>query len=111
VPEIIRQYNPNVKSKRIGIEIPEPFCPGLLEFFAHLPYGLETPLIRGIVYQWFLAHRDYGQLEEAVRAILEGPGGSSKRTPEVPEMTALKTFIQAQRKKPAKRRTTKSLDK
>ncbi|MBK4737948.1 hypothetical protein [Noviherbaspirillum pedocola] len=112
MPRIIRQYDPNETARRVVVDIQEESCPGLLKFLAHLPYGHEASLLRAIIYQWFLAHQEHGDLEYAVKAFLEGPGGRpDNRQPKEAEFTALRSFIQGQDKKPAKRRTTKSLDK
>lgn len=73
--KLIRVYDPDEKERRINLVLPEAVCPGLLEFMAEVPYGNDTPLIRGVFYQWFLKHRDAGTLDEALNEALSGPGG------------------------------------
>lgn len=71
----IKQYDPKETYRRIGIEIQEDRCPGLLEFLASLPMGVETPAIRAVFYQWYLEHVQNGTLDEALEKATSGPGG------------------------------------
>ncbi|WP_236186201.1 hypothetical protein [Pseudomonas juntendi] len=73
--KLIRVYDPNETERKINLNIPEDVCPGLLEFMSELPYGKDTPLIRGVFYQWFLSHSEAGTLDEALNNALAGPGG------------------------------------
>ncbi|RFQ05745.1 hypothetical protein [Pseudomonas putida] len=73
--KLIRVYDPNETERKINLNIPEDVCPGLLEFMSELPYGKDTPLIRGVFYQWFLSHSEAGTLDEALNIALAGPGG------------------------------------
>ncbi|MBV0882159.1 hypothetical protein KTQ42_23055 [Noviherbaspirillum sp. L7-7A] len=79
----IKQYDPNETHRRIGIEVQEERCPGLLEFLASLPMGVETPAIRAVFYQWYLEHVQNDTLGEALEKAISGPGGvaqSRRRT-------------------------------
>lgn len=71
----IKQYDPNETHRRIGIEIQEDRCPGLLEFLASLPIGVETPAIRAVFYQWYMEHVQNGTLDDALEKAISGPGG------------------------------------
>lgn len=71
----VRVYDPDEKQKTINLVIQEDHCPGLLELLSELPYRTETPLIRGVLYQWFLLHQAAGTLEVAVEAAWNGAGG------------------------------------
>ncbi|RMQ20831.1 hypothetical protein ALQ08_200233 [Pseudomonas syringae pv. delphinii] len=73
--KLIRVYDPNETERKINLNIPEDVCPGLLEFMSELPYGKDTPLIRGVFYQWFLSHSEAGTLDQALNDALAGPGG------------------------------------
>lgn len=73
--KLIRVYDPTETERKINLNIPEDVCPGLLEFMSELPYGKDTPLIRGVFYQWFLLHSEAGTLDEALNQALSGPGG------------------------------------
>ncbi|WP_425953091.1 hypothetical protein [Ralstonia pseudosolanacearum] len=73
--KLIRVFDPEETERRINLVIPRAACPGLLEFLAEMPYRTETPLIRGIVSQWYIKHRDAGTLDEAINEALEGTGG------------------------------------
>ncbi|SDJ20804.1 hypothetical protein [Pseudomonas abietaniphila] len=73
--KLIRVYDPNEKERKINLNIPEDACPGLLEFMSELPYGNDTPLIRGVFYQWYLRNLEAGTLDEALNEVLAGPGG------------------------------------
>lgn len=73
--KLIRVYDPNETERKINLNIPEDVCPGLLEFMSELPYGKDTPLIRGVFYQWFLSNNAAGTLDQALNAALAGPGG------------------------------------
>ncbi|WP_432263293.1 hypothetical protein [Cupriavidus sp. TMH.W2] len=81
--KLIRVFDPEETERRINLVIPEASCPGLLEFLAEMPYRTETPLIRGIVYQWFVTHRDAGTLDAAINKALEGSGGLIEAGPPV----------------------------
>lgn len=72
--KIVRIYDPSVTQRRIPLELHESACPGLIEFLTTIPYGTETPLVRGVLYQWFIAHKEAGTLDEAVNQVLSGPG-------------------------------------
>lgn len=73
--KIIRVHDSSVTERRIHLVIQESSCPGLIEFMSKLEYGTETPLIRGVVYQWFLTNRAAGKLNAAVESALAAPGG------------------------------------
>ncbi|MBJ2259206.1 hypothetical protein [Pseudomonas psychrophila] len=73
--KLVRVYDPDETERRINLILPDAVCPGLLEFMSELPYGNDTPLIRGVFYQWFVQHRDAGTLDEALSDALSGPGG------------------------------------
>lgn len=76
--KLVRLFDPNEPERRINLVIQEDACPGLLEFLSSMPYRTETPLLRGIIYQWFLMNRDAGTLDEAIQSALEGVGGLMK---------------------------------
>lgn len=82
MPKLIRVYDPDEPERRINLVIAEANCPGLLEFLAEMPYRTETPLIRGVLYQWYLKHRDAGTLGEAIQEALEGSGGLIEAAPQ-----------------------------
>ena len=71
----VRVYDPDEKQKTINLVIQEDHCPGLLELLCELPYRTETPLIRGVLYQWFLLHQAAGTLDVAIEAAWNGAGG------------------------------------
>lgn len=73
--KLIKVFDPSETQRRIGLVIQRDSCPGFLEFLAELPYGAETPLLRGILYQWYLAHQEAGDLDAAIEAAMNGPGG------------------------------------
>lgn len=73
--KLVRVYDPDETERRINLILKEAVCPGLLEFMSELPYGMDTPLIRGIFYQWFIKHSIEGTLDEALNAVLSGPAG------------------------------------
>ncbi|AET95230.1 hypothetical protein BSFA1_79620 (plasmid) [Burkholderia sp. SFA1] len=73
--KLIRVFDALEAERRFNLVIREDGCPGLLEFLAEMPFRTETPLMRGIVYQWFIKHREAGTLDEAINEALEGPGG------------------------------------
>lgn len=77
MPKLIRVFDPDEPERRINLVIAEATCPGALEFLAEMPYRTETPLIRGVLYQWFIKHRDAGTLDDAIEEALAGPGVSS----------------------------------
>lgn len=72
----LKMVDPDETYRRIGLEIRENNCPGLIEFLAMLPYGFESSVLRGVFYQWYLEHKEKGDLEQAVRTALTGLGGS-----------------------------------
>ncbi|WP_104962964.1 hypothetical protein [Pseudomonas sp. XWY-1] len=111
--KLIRVYDPNETERKINLNIPEDVCPGLLEFMSELPYGKDTPLIRGVFYQWFLSHSAAGTLDTALNHALAGPGGMiatgrqskrdsatpptrKKRVPRQREITAKPGAVKAQ---------------
>ncbi|MBX8557071.1 hypothetical protein K5D56_21640 [Pseudomonas cichorii] len=73
--KLVRVYDPDETERRINLILKEAVCPGLLEFMSELPYGMDTPLIRGVFYQWFKKHSEEGTLEEALHEVLSGPAG------------------------------------
>lgn len=73
--KLVRVYDPDETERRVNLILKDAVCPGLLEFMSELPYGNETPLIRGIFYQWFLEHSEAGTLDNALNTALSGPGG------------------------------------
>jgi len=73
--KLVRVYDPDETERRINLILKEAVCPGLLEFMSELPYGMDTPLIRGLFYQWFLKHSEEGTLDEALNSVLSGPAG------------------------------------
>lgn len=77
--KIVRVHDPSQRQRRLPLVVQEDACPGLLEFLSNLQYGHETPFIRGIVYQWYLQHKEAGTLPEATAAVLAGPGGVQVR--------------------------------
>lgn len=78
--KILRVYDPSERSRRLPLIIYEDDCPGLLQFFSTLDYRTDTPLVRGVLYQWFLTHSNAGTLDAAVREALAGPGGINRRS-------------------------------
>lgn len=86
--KLVRVYDPDETERRINLILKEAVCPGLLEFMSELPYGMDTPLIRGVFYQWFMKHSEEGTLDEALNKVLSGPAGlishSSQATREQP---------------------------
>ncbi|WP_186214628.1 hypothetical protein [Burkholderia gladioli] len=76
--KLVRLFDPNETERRINLVIQEDACPGLLEFLASMPHRTETPLLRGVIYQWFVMNRDADTLDEAIQAALEGSGGLLK---------------------------------
>lgn len=81
MPKLIRVFDPDEPERRINLVIAEATCPGALEFLAEMPYRTETPLIRGVLYQWFIKHRDAGTLDDAIEEALAGPGGLIESAP------------------------------
>ncbi|HJV84548.1 MAG TPA: hypothetical protein VJ698_03665 [Noviherbaspirillum sp.] len=79
--KILRVYDPSVTIRRVPLVIQDASCPGLVEFLSKLAYGTETPLIRGVLYQWFLAHQAAGTLDQAAAEVLDGPGGRTSSRP------------------------------
>lgn len=77
--KIIKVYDPEETERRITLSIQNDFCPDLLEFLSSLKYGTETALLRGIIYQWFISHRQAMSLTNAVSNVMEGPGGLPDR--------------------------------
>jgi hypothetical protein len=73
--KLVRVYDPDETERRINLILPDAVCPGLLEFMSELPYGNDTPLIRGVFYQWFIQHSEAGTLDDALNKVLSGPGG------------------------------------
>lgn len=73
--KLIRVYDPDETERRINLILKEAVCPGLLEFMSELPCGMDTPLIRGVFYQWFIKHSEEGSLDEALNNVLSGPAG------------------------------------
>lgn len=73
--KLVRVYDPDETERRINLILKEAVCPGLLEFMSELPYGMDTPLIRGVFYQWFMKHSEEGTLDEALNEVLSGPAG------------------------------------
>ncbi|VVP60413.1 hypothetical protein [Pseudomonas fluorescens] len=73
--KLARVYDPDETERRINLILKDAVCPGLLEFMSELPYGNETPLIRGVFYQWFIHHSDAGTLDDALNNVLSGAGG------------------------------------
>jgi hypothetical protein len=55
----VKQYDPNETYRRLGVEIREAHCPGLLEYMSSLPVGVEGPAMRAVFYQWFLENRSF----------------------------------------------------
>jgi hypothetical protein len=74
--KFLKIFDPNETYRRIGLEIREDNCPGLIEFLALLPYGFESSVLRSGFYQWYLENKAKGDLEQAVRTALTGLGGS-----------------------------------
>lgn len=75
MPKLIRVFDPDETERRITMEVSEANCPDLLSFLSEMPYRTETPLIRGVFYQWFLQHKEAGTLDAAVDVALHGLGG------------------------------------
>jgi hypothetical protein len=73
--KLVRVYDPDETERRINLILKDAVCPGLLEFMSELPYGNDTPLIRGVFYQWFIQHSEAGTLDDALNKVLSGPGG------------------------------------
>jgi hypothetical protein len=88
----VKQYDPSETYRRLGVEIREAHCPGLLEFMSSLPVGVEGPAMRAVFYQWFLENEQNGTLVEALEIVVNGPGGlansrtleQKNNTPRVP---------------------------
>lgn len=80
MPRHQKIYDPDETERRMPLIVRETQCPGMLRFLAALPYRQETPLIRGVLYQWFLHHLEQGTLDAAVQAALSGPGGLQAET-------------------------------
>ncbi|NNM52282.1 MAG: hypothetical protein HKM02_08665 [Pseudomonadales bacterium] len=68
----------NDVTKKILLSIQDEHCPGLLHFLNSLPYGAETPFVRGVLYQWVLQHQDHENINELVTTVMSGPGGQLK---------------------------------
>ncbi|GAB0084323.1 hypothetical protein TOC8172_40360 [Pseudomonas syringae] len=70
--KLVRVYDPDETERRINLILKEAVCPGLLEFMSELPYGMDTPLIRGVFYQWFKKHSEEGTLDESFKQSFVG---------------------------------------
>lgn len=82
---IVKVFDPNITKRPVTVFYTEDACPGLLEFFSTLPYRSESSLIRTIVHDWFVSHKEAGTLDAAVAEILGQaacpPKRIAKRTP------------------------------
>ncbi len=72
---LVRTHDPSITVRRIPLVVQESAAPGLVQFLNTLQYGTETPLIRGVLYQWYLTHKAAGTLDQAISDVLSGPGG------------------------------------
>lgn len=54
-------------------------CPGMREVLSSAPMDQQSALVRGILYQWCLMHKQSGTLEQAMTNVLNGPGVNGRR--------------------------------
>lgn len=54
-------------------------CPGMREILASAPMDQQSALVRGILFQWCLMHKQSGTLEQAMINVLNGPGVNGRR--------------------------------
>jgi hypothetical protein len=73
--KLVRLHDPGESERRVTTVLKHDQVPETLEFLATLPYGSENAFIRGLIHQWVLAHKDSPTLDDAVDAVLNGPGG------------------------------------
>lgn len=67
---LMKVFDPNTTRRPVSVVYTEEACPGLLEFFSSLPYRTESTLIRTVIYDWFVSHKESGTLDAAVSEIL-----------------------------------------
>lgn len=70
MPKIIRVYDPDEVERRIQFLIKDSDYPGLLKVLGSLPHGAESPLIRFVLYQWFLRQKKEGTLESTIEVFI-----------------------------------------
>lgn len=91
--KIIKVFDRNELKRRIGLEFTEFNSPGLLEFLAHLPYGFESSVLREIINQWFIEHKEKGDFEAAVMEALGTPVvGVAYKLPSAEQLQELALF-------------------
>lgn len=91
--KIIKVFDRKEVKRRIGLEFSEFNSPGLLEFMAHLPYGFESSVLRGIINQWFIEHKEKGDFEAAVLDALGNPVvGVAYKLPSAEQMQEFASF-------------------
>lgn len=67
---VVKVFDPEVTRRQMTFVVAEETTPGLMEFFASLPYRTEAALIRTVMYEWFLSQKEAGTLDDAVTNIL-----------------------------------------
>jgi hypothetical protein len=72
---LVRVHDPDDGERRVTTVLKYDQIPETLEFLASLPYGAESPFIRGLLHQWVLKHKDSPTLDDEITAVLNGPGG------------------------------------
>jgi hypothetical protein len=84
MPSVVKVFDPDVTRRQMTFVVAEETTPGLMEFFASLPYRTEAALIRTVMYEWFLSQKEAGTLDDAVSNILglelQQPVRSVRRT-------------------------------
>jgi hypothetical protein len=95
MPSLVKVFDPEVTRRQLTFVVSEESTPGLMEFFASLPYRTEAALIRTVMYEWFVTQKEAGTLDDAVTNILgmelQQPVRSTRRTsPRAQRKTAQK---------------------
>jgi hypothetical protein len=114
----VKQYDPSETYRRLGVEIREAHCPGLLEYMSSLPVGVEGPAMRAVFYQWFLENEQKGTLVEALEGGVNGPGGlansrtleQKNNTPRVPAAKRVSPPVKSTRRSMASVPTASPLE-
>lgn len=88
---LVKVFDPNTTKRPVTVVYTEETCPGLLEFFSTLPYRTESSLIRTIVHDWFVSHREAGTLDAAVAEIVGQGTRPAKRMPKRPAPRAVQS--------------------
>lgn len=63
----------------LNLRYTEQQCPGMRDILASAPFDQQSALVRGILYQWCLVHKQQGTLELAMSTALNGPGVKGER--------------------------------